>query len=120
MSSDPKTITSAITPLKTKNQIVNSTWSAAVPTWIRQERAYTSWYSCPIESPQIRKPITTVNEAARRLSDVVPNRSWTRLAVGPSRFMCEIRRSANVFSFPVAWLKTATMTSAAGSTDSAT
>ena len=35
----PTTVTSARSPLKTKNQIVNSTWSAAVPTWMRQARA---------------------------------------------------------------------------------
>jgi hypothetical protein len=60
-----------------------------------------------------------VNEAGR-LFDVVPNGSRTRLAVGPSRFMCEIRRSENAFSFPVARLKTAMMTSAVGNTDGVT
>ena len=81
---------------------------------MRQARAYTSWYSCPIESPQTRKPITIVTEAARTLFDVVPNRSRTRLAVAPSRFMCAIRRSANAFSSPSARLKIAMMTSAVG------
>ena len=69
-------------------------------------------------SPQIRKPTTIVTDAARRLFEVVPKRSWTRLAVAPSSFMCEIRRSANALSSPLARLKSAMMTSAVGSTDS--
>ena len=68
--------------------------------------------------PQIRKPITTVTEAASTLFEVVPKSPWTRLAVAPSRFMCVTRRSANAFSSPLAKLKNAMMTSAAGSTDS--
>ena len=41
-SSDAETVISAISPLKAKNQIVKRSWSAAVPTWMRQARAYTS------------------------------------------------------------------------------
>ena len=38
-SSAAETVISAISPLETKNQIVKRTWSAAVPTWMRQARA---------------------------------------------------------------------------------
>ena len=67
--------------------------------------------------PQIRKPITTATDAAATLFAVVPNRSWTMLAVAPSSFMCVITRSANAFSSPLARFKMPMMTSAAGSTE---
>ena len=73
-----------------------------------------------MEIPQSRKLTTTVTDAATTLSDVVPNRSRTMFAVAPSRFMWVITRSANALSSPLARLKNATMTSAAGNTDSVT
>ena len=104
-----------MSPLVTKNQIVNSSCSDTLPTWMRQTRLG-SWSSWPIASPQSRKTIVSV--AASRLLEVVPNRSWTRFAVVPSSFMYLIRRSANAFSLPFARLKNATITSAVGRAES--